>query len=298
MTNTELKLWRRTLEFHRELADRFANVLSQRKSSYLFVCRADALAYIGRIDDAIKILKNGLAEHPHYRAAQILLAELYYDKGDIAAAYEILGPTLEKWPDVTAGVSLMCRIHAKLGNYESACRLADELLAINPDSTFVAQMAHRYRRAWEKERRKGLEMAVCLTPDSPAVEGRGPALPSTEGNEGLVKARSVVRDESRTSSSSAPSPQTHSPASPPHGKSKRRGQTISTTAAQVPLPGVAMMDAFPLFPATPPMLLETDFEAAAFVAIDTASSENDAAALQTMLDRIASMKQEPTPGSR
>ena len=93
------------------------------------------------------------------------MAQLLYDRGDVDEAKEQLETVVERWPDVTAGVSLLCRIYEREGSLKEAAAISARLLDFYPDLGFVQKLAGRYRRFTEPYKAPATEMKVSISPE-------------------------------------------------------------------------------------------------------------------------------------
>ena len=126
------------------LVEEYKDLMRDNPRSYVYVPLADALVYLGRINEAIEALSWGLTHLPESRAAKIMLAELLYDIGDMAGARLLLEDVVGRWPDLLEAASLLCRIYEMEGEIESAGTLAESLLDYYPNSSSVKEMVQYY----------------------------------------------------------------------------------------------------------------------------------------------------------
>ena len=138
--------WKGSPAYWEKLAEIYSARFELDRNSYYYIPLADALASMGKVDEAIEALELGVALTTPRRAALVLLAQLYYDKGDKDKARRILIPLVERWPDVCAGVALLCKLHEQEGKYIEADNLARQLLHYYPDSRYVHSLVERYDR--------------------------------------------------------------------------------------------------------------------------------------------------------
>jgi len=147
--------------------------------SYVYVPLADALLYLGRINEAMETLSWGLTHLPESRAAKVMLAQLLYDIGDMAGARLLLEDVAARWPDMLEAASLLCRIYEKEGDMETAGMLAESLLGYHPDSSLAREMVHHYSRHVQPE------AAPCAARAFGSCGGQSPApLPDADGGAG------------------------------------------------------------------------------------------------------------------
>ncbi|VAX16603.1 hypothetical protein MNBD_NITROSPINAE04-773 [hydrothermal vent metagenome] len=143
--------WKGSVKYWEKLAAIYSAEYDSNRHSYIYLPLADALANLGKIDKAIDTLEYGLAFTPGRRAAKVFLAQLYYDTGQEGKAKKLLIEVVDRWPDVLAAVSLLCKIYEKQGDIESAQAISRKVSYYYPDSPFVQKMADSYISAKEKE---------------------------------------------------------------------------------------------------------------------------------------------------
>ncbi len=145
MADATTDTWRGSAEYWEKLAENYAALYKENTRSYIYVPLADALANLEKTDEAIEILEYGLALLPNSRAGKVLLAQLYYDVGEIAKSRKLLVEIVDKNPDLPAAVSLLCKIYEREGAYIKADNMASELARYYPESSYVKSLAERYR---------------------------------------------------------------------------------------------------------------------------------------------------------
>jgi len=151
MTESASDNWKGSVKYWEKLTAIYSAKYDSNPYSYIYLPLADALANLGKVDKAIDTLEYGLALAPGSRAAKVFLAQLYYDTGKEGKAKKLLIEVVDRWPDVLAGVSLLCRIYKKQGDIKSAQAISRKVSYYYPDSPFVQKMADSYISAPEKE---------------------------------------------------------------------------------------------------------------------------------------------------
>ncbi|MDH5757514.1 MAG: tetratricopeptide repeat protein [Nitrospinota bacterium] len=129
------------------LVEVYKEQLRENPRSYAYVPLADALVYLGRINEAIEALSWGLTHLPESRAAKVMLAQLLYDIGDLAGSRLLLEDVVAQWPDDLEAASLLCVIYESEGDWESARVLALSLLEFYPLSIPARKMVEYYSSA-------------------------------------------------------------------------------------------------------------------------------------------------------
>lgn len=112
-----------------------ADELRVDSGALIFATLADVYISSGMIDEAISILKDGLARNPNYHLAKIILARAYCLKSDCGKAIETIEPIYQ---DVKGDENAnLCLGHCyfKLGDNEKARKFYEEALKINAENT-------------------------------------------------------------------------------------------------------------------------------------------------------------------
>ncbi len=154
-----------------KLVEIYSDKLKNNRRAHLYVPLADALLHLGRINDAIFALEEGLNVFPNSRSAKIMLAQISYDKRKYAIAKKILREVVTLWPDSTAAVSLLCKIYDNEGDDGAALKISLGFLDYMPDSTFAQELAARYtgggqRASGKKEAGPGPSPEIADAPES------------------------------------------------------------------------------------------------------------------------------------
>jgi len=168
--------WRGSNEYWEKLIKIYSAKFRLNPQSYIYLPLADALASVGRKEEAIETLEYGMALTPKRRASKILLAQLYYDTGNMQKARVILEKAVSLWPDTPAAVALLCRIYEKENNLYSAHMLSANLVNYYPDSGYVKSLAAKFARLAPAGRKRPAKaprpLAVEILAESRDNEGK------------------------------------------------------------------------------------------------------------------------------
>ncbi len=143
--------WRKTSPFFARLVKHYSAIFAKDRSSYIFVPLADSLAKLGMTDQATTLLEHGVGEKPNSRVARILLARLYYDRGDFGKSCRLLEEVVERWPGVLGAVTLLCRVYEQEGKPVKAELLSRRLLDYYPDTPSIKRLAKHYELPVEEK---------------------------------------------------------------------------------------------------------------------------------------------------
>jgi tetratricopeptide (TPR) repeat protein len=106
--------------------------LEREPNSRLFAQLAEELRRDGEFEEAIRILRAGLARHPSYPSARMTLGRALFDTGDMAAARVELESVLKGAPDNILASRLLAECLEALGDLEGALGRYRATLALSP----------------------------------------------------------------------------------------------------------------------------------------------------------------------
>ncbi|HSJ98163.1 MAG TPA: tetratricopeptide repeat protein [Myxococcota bacterium] len=138
--------------------------------------QANALAAMGRLEEAIPLYEEGIARAPMVPYLFQGLGFAYEDLGDYEKARETYERALELFPDSSLGQGVLSVLEAKAGNPAEALARADEALALRPDHlglrlNRVALLAQVGRVDEAIEEGEALARDPALAPDAHAHLG-------------------------------------------------------------------------------------------------------------------------------
>lgn len=106
--------------------------------SKVFAPLAEAFRKLGMLDDALKILKDGIRNHPDYALGYIVLSHCYYDQEKFELAYNTLRPIIAQNADNISLQKMFAQSCIHLGHLEEALETYKYLLFMNPRDKFFA----------------------------------------------------------------------------------------------------------------------------------------------------------------
>jgi len=101
----------------------------------IFATLADVYISSGMIDEAISILKDGLARNPNYHLARIILGRAYYLKGDIEEAIKTIEAVYDEIKGSESANLYLGHCYRDLGQKEKARTYYEATLKIDPENT-------------------------------------------------------------------------------------------------------------------------------------------------------------------
>jgi len=111
--------------------------------SKVFAPLAESFRKLGMLDDAYKILKDGIRHHPNYTLGYIVLAHCYYDQGKFELTYNTLRPIVAQNADNISLQKIFAMSCMKLGYLEEALDTYKYLLFMNPKDKFFSEQVKR-----------------------------------------------------------------------------------------------------------------------------------------------------------
>jgi predicted regulator of Ras-like GTPase activity (Roadblock/LC7/MglB family) len=100
----------------------------------IFATLADVYISSGMIDEAISILKDGLARNPNYHLAKIILGRAHFLKGEVDTAIEIIEAVYDEVKESESANLYLGHCYRKLGDKDKARKYYETTLKINPEN--------------------------------------------------------------------------------------------------------------------------------------------------------------------
>jgi len=101
-------------------------------NSRIFAALADAYRGLGRVDDAVALLKRGTAQHPGYVSAFVLLAQCELQMGRVDDAEAHFARVAELDPDNLVALKYRAKRSADRGGVDQAVGILQRVLEIDP----------------------------------------------------------------------------------------------------------------------------------------------------------------------
>lgn len=111
--------------------------------SKVFAPLAESFRKLGMIDDAFKILKDGIRNHPNYTLGYVVLAHCYYDQGKFELTYNTLRPIVSQNADNISLQKIFAQSCMNLGHLEEALDTYKYLLFMNPRDKFFNEQVKK-----------------------------------------------------------------------------------------------------------------------------------------------------------
>lgn len=120
------------------LLAKYYGLYKKNPRSKVFAPLAEAFRKLGMLDDALKILKDGIRNHPHYALGYIVLAHCYYDQEKFELTYNTLRPIIAQNADNISLQKIFAQACIHMGHLEEALDTYKYLLFMNPRDKFFA----------------------------------------------------------------------------------------------------------------------------------------------------------------
>lgn len=120
--------------------------------SRVFAPLAESYRKLGMLEEAFKVLKEGIKRHPSYVLGYLVLAQCYYDQKKIDLTYQTLHPLVEGNRDNLSLQKLFAQVCMDLGLFDEALDTYKFLLFINPRDSFFAEQVRKLENDQNPER--------------------------------------------------------------------------------------------------------------------------------------------------
>ena len=121
------------------LLAKYFTMYKKNPRSRVFAPLAESFRKLGMLEDAYKILKDGIRNHPNYTLGYIVLSHCYYDEEKFELVYNTLRPIIQQNADNISLQKIFAQACIHLGHLEEALDTFKYLLFMNPKDKFFAQ---------------------------------------------------------------------------------------------------------------------------------------------------------------
>lgn len=133
---------------------RYLDLYERNPRSKVFAPLADVYRQLGMYQEALDVLKNGLALHPYYLLGKVVLAHVYSDTGKDRQVLQVLEPLVLKNLDHYLLQKLYAKSHLNLGGTEEAWEVLKNLQFLNPKDQEVSDLINKIERHKQKTERE------------------------------------------------------------------------------------------------------------------------------------------------
>lgn len=121
------------------LLTKYSSIYERNPKSRVFAPLAESYRKLGMLDDAFKVLRDGIKRHPTYVMGYIVLSHCYFDQQNYELAYNTIRPFVSKNLENISLQKLFAQICINLGHLEEALQTFKYLLLINPRDQYVSE---------------------------------------------------------------------------------------------------------------------------------------------------------------
>jgi tetratricopeptide (TPR) repeat protein len=122
---------------------KYFSMYKKNPRSKVFAPLAEAFRKLGMLDDAFKILKDGIRHHPNYTLGYIVLAHCYFDQGKFELTYNTLRPIVSQNADNISLQKIFAQACLNIGYLDEALDTYKYLLFMNPRDKFFAEQVKK-----------------------------------------------------------------------------------------------------------------------------------------------------------
>ena len=109
------------------LENKYLKMLEDDPTSNCFVLLAEVLIKRKKIDEALKVLVNGLRHNKHNITARFLLGKIYFERWMIDSAKREFEKVIKMAPDNIAVSKILIQIYISEENFDAALNIANKL---------------------------------------------------------------------------------------------------------------------------------------------------------------------------
>lgn len=120
------------------LLAKYSLMYEKKPRSRVFAPLAETYRKIGMLDEALKILKEGIRNHPSYTLGYVVLGNCYFDLQNYEMAYNTIRPFVSQNLENITLQKLFAKTCINLGHLEEALQTFKYLLLLNPKDQNVA----------------------------------------------------------------------------------------------------------------------------------------------------------------
>jgi tetratricopeptide (TPR) repeat protein len=151
------------------LLAKYFNMYKKNPRSRVFAPLAESFRKLGMLDDAYKILREGIRHHPTYPLGYIVLAHCYYDEQKYELTYNTLRPIIAQNADNISLQKIFAQACIHLGHLEEALDTFKYLLFLNPKDKFFGEQVKRLEDDLMVGHKKLSLEQLIQAPDLPVI---------------------------------------------------------------------------------------------------------------------------------
>ncbi len=120
------------------LLAKYSLMYEKKPRSRVFAPLAETYRKLGMLDEASKILKDGIRNHPSYTLGYVVLGSCYYDLQNYEMSYNTVRPFVAQNLENITLQKLFAKTCINLGHLDEALQTFKYLMLLNPKDQYVA----------------------------------------------------------------------------------------------------------------------------------------------------------------
>jgi tetratricopeptide (TPR) repeat protein len=156
------------------LLAKYYGMYKKNPRSKVFAPLAESFRKLGMLDDAFKVLRDGIRNHPNYTLGYIVLAHCYFDQEKFELTYNTLRPIVAQNADNISLQKIFAQACIHLGHLEEALDTYKYLLFMNPQDKIFAQEVKRLEDDLLVGHKKLTLEQLIKAPEMPAITSPAP----------------------------------------------------------------------------------------------------------------------------
>ncbi|HWA41324.1 MAG TPA: tetratricopeptide repeat protein, partial [Gemmatimonadales bacterium] len=127
--------------------EKLERMVRENPKGRLFASLADAYRKDAQYPKALEVLEAGLANHPDYVSARVVLGRVYLATGDRAKAREAFARVVQLDPESVIALKALADLAEADGQGEEALRWSGQLLTVDPGNDEALKQQERLAAA-------------------------------------------------------------------------------------------------------------------------------------------------------
>lgn len=150
------------------LLAKYHQLYQKNPRSKVFAPLAESYRKLGMIDDALKILREGIKSHPNYALGYVVLANCYFDQQKYELCYNTLRPLVGQHQDNISLQKLFAQTCLQISHLDEALEVYKYLLFMNPRDKFFAEQVKKLEDDLYQSQKIISQDKLVKAPDLPA----------------------------------------------------------------------------------------------------------------------------------
>lgn len=150
------------------LLAKYHQLYQKNPRSKVFAPLAESYRKLGMLEDALKILREGIKSHPSYALGYIVLANCYFDQQKYELCYNTLRPLVGAHQDNISLQKLFAQTCLQISHLDEALETYKYLLFMNPKDRFFADQVKKLEEDLYQTQKIISHEKLIKAPDLPA----------------------------------------------------------------------------------------------------------------------------------